>query len=1226
MTTLTLAGSDRPSRPAETAPTGVMILTLRECNDVSLVGGKAVNLGELMRAGFNVPDGFVVTTCAYQAARHSDIAAGELEEIIATYYKRIGAGPVAVRSSATAEDMSGASMAGQYETYLDVRSADDLIRRIKDCWASLDTPRTRAYLAEQGIPIERVSMAVVVQRLVAAEVAGVLFTINPGGVDQTQMVIEASWGLGEAVVSGEVQPDSLTLDRADGRVLQATIADKTVRVDPATGHATEVNESQRRKSCLDSQSVHALWKAGLQSEKHFGCPQDMEWAVAEGTVHILQSRAITTAEPMRLRRVALEQAKSFITEALAAGHGPWVPHNIGETLGLPTPLTWGVIRHFLSGSGGFGNLYRHVGFEPGPCVQEDGFVDLIAGRIYMDLSRSPEMFFDRFPFKYDPAQLRGDPQAGQSPPTLPCGPVGRRITIARQLAAVHQQINTLAIALDKQLEETAIPEFLRWLSAERATDLSAMSDHELADAWERRRSKVLDDFAPLSLLPSLIVGQAQADLTSLLYEHVWNEDAATLTRSLSSGGQPDQTTLASQELYEVGKGGLSMDAWLDRHGHRAPDEMDLASARWRERPADVSQLARRLADGASPIARHRQQQAVGETLAQRLREELPAGARVRFDALIDQLRRYVPYRENGKYNLMLGYELLRQVAMEAGRRIGVGNDVFYLTPEELLDCLNGGFAPLEAIHQRKARREASRAIDPPDLIDAESAATLGDHVPTPVSAGNDAMHRGFSISSGLGAGASYVTDDPTDASAPQEGYVLVCRTTDPSWTPLFVNAAAVVLETGGALSHGAIVAREMGVPAVVIADARRLFPTGTHLTVDGRAGTVFAGEASNRAETDLGPDDTYLPPATLPPPPGARERAAGVYRNVAAAAWLIFIGLAMVLPADWVYDPAMRLLDFVLWPIVRWAGPVTATAAIAAGLAILTMILQRVVTDNRRLRVVKQRAAALTRQASKLPPGSARRNALQRAAAVQTRIVGAAMVPVGLLLGPLIFIFMWMPARVDPSVTPPPPGARVIIKANVQGDWLQSVTLSSETITLSSPPTQTTPAIRAALESLRAEWMAAKSSDDLPWDVLAAARATRQQLIASLDSFLSEQMPAQTLAWTAKLPSQPGLYTAHLATGNGSPVDLRIACGRQTLPQPLAITGHPDSVDAVTVVNPPKLADELIFCQPLAFIGNLAPQSQWLFRVASWDIGWLGLYLIGYLPAMFLSRLFLRVA
>ena len=282
--------------------------TLFEARDVALVGGKAVNLGRLMRAGFPVPGGFVVTTRAYAFAKGQSSDGrtpqsllgmpAEVAEEVRVAYRAMGGGTVAVRSSATAEDMGNASMAGQYETYLDIEGEEDLLDAVRRCWSSLDAPRIRAYLREHQIDPENVSMAVVVQRLVTADVAGVLFTVNPNdnGGGKSEMLVEASWGLGESVVSGRVQPDVLRLERATGRVIAATIADKQVTLAAGVREERPVEEHRRREACLRGRDVHHLWQLGHRAEQYFGSPQDIEWAIHEGEVFLLQSRPITTRQ------------------------------------------------------------------------------------------------------------------------------------------------------------------------------------------------------------------------------------------------------------------------------------------------------------------------------------------------------------------------------------------------------------------------------------------------------------------------------------------------------------------------------------------------------------------------------------------------------------------------------------------------------------------------------------------------------------------------------------------------------------------------------------------------------------------------------------------------------------------------------------------------------------------------------------------------------------------
>ena len=297
---------------------------LSDCRDTSLVGGKAANLGRLLRAGFPVPAGFVVTTRAYCLAQVQS-SAGDVADTLPLAvadelkhtYRAMGGGRVAVRSSATAEDGADASMAGQYETFLDVQGESGLLDAVRQCWASLDTPRALAYLREHEIDPSSVAMAVVVQRLVPADVAGVLFTSNPHDGGHREMLVEAGLGLGEAVVSGHIQPDTLRVDQETGRVLAATIADN--HRSAAVRDDRQEDESPPRQSCLDGREVYRLWQLGRRIVEHFGAPQDIEWAIHAGRLYVLQSRADYHA---RRGRVPRKRAASG-PATLAPGIGGW---------------------------------------------------------------------------------------------------------------------------------------------------------------------------------------------------------------------------------------------------------------------------------------------------------------------------------------------------------------------------------------------------------------------------------------------------------------------------------------------------------------------------------------------------------------------------------------------------------------------------------------------------------------------------------------------------------------------------------------------------------------------------------------------------------------------------------------------------------------------------------------------------------------------------------------
>ena len=442
-------------------------------------------------------------------------------------------------------------MAGQYETFLDVQGESAVLDAVRQCWASLYAPRALAYLGEHEIDPSCVAMAVVVERLVPADVAGVLFTTNPHDGGQREMLVEAAVGLGESVVSGQVQPDTLRVDRETGWVLAAAIADRKGHPG-ANGDCHETARPQR--SCLDGRDVHRLWQLGRRAVDHFGSPQDIEWAIHGGKLYVLQSRPITTLDCVEAREDVLQAARRRLYQESAAGRGPWVLHNLAESLSHPTPLTWSVISRFMSGAGGLGAMYRQAGFEPSATADREGFLERIAGRVYMDASRAPEMFFEDFPFAYAMEDLERSPDASQTPPTVPRGSLSSRWKARRRLAAVESRLHALSLDTQRQLREAIFPAFARYVADAKRVDLTRLSTDGLVECWQEREKQVLDTFASQSLLPSLIGAMAIAELRVLLAENFWDEDPEVLAYLISSGGPPDRTVTRDAELYEVGQG------------------------------------------------------------------------------------------------------------------------------------------------------------------------------------------------------------------------------------------------------------------------------------------------------------------------------------------------------------------------------------------------------------------------------------------------------------------------------------------------------------------------------------------------------------------------------------------------------------------------------------------------------------------------------------------------
>ena len=1217
-----------------------LVLPLADARDSAVVGGKAINLARLINASFPVPDGFVVTTHAFRHAQHdTGTMPAEVAGAIKEAYEAIGAPIVAVRSSATAEDLDDASMAGQYETYLDLQGEQSVLDAVVKCWASINSPRVCAYLKEHDIPREHVAMAVVVQELIPAEKAGVLFTANPRTGSRNELLLEASWGLGETVVSGMVQPDTLILDRATGALKSCAIADKQIWIAPGSGESRDVPEDKRKIGCLNSKEVLELWKLGLKVMDHFDSPQDIEWAVAGERVYLLQSRSVTTLEDAEAYEQLLSDVRAQLRAARKNGRGDWVRHNIGETLPLPTPLTWSVIRRFMSGSGGFGQMYKRVGFEPSEEVCRDGFLDLVGGRIYMDLSRAPDMFFEAFPYKYDLDLLRSSPDAAQGPPTVPSKSFLAQLSTARRLKVVNENLTVLARDFDRELSENIIPKFEQYVRNEKTADIAALSTSQWLELWADREKQVLESFAPDSLLPSLLAGMALDNLKCFIREYFWDEDADALAGEFSAGGPGDLTLAASQHLHDIAEGKSSVEQWIEKYGHRAPDEFDLGAPRWRETPELLARLAEHMKGSTAPLERHKARADDIMGRVEQLKASLPATRREEFDEHLAMVHRYIRFREDAKHYLMLGYDLLRDMLLDAGRRLDIGDGASLMDIEELHDALVSGIAPLHLIEKRRELRMAQRRLTLPDVITETDLETLGE---APAFSGGDRLDA-FVLSGGTCSGPARIVHSPQEAGDLGSGYVLVCPSTDPSWTPLFVGACGVVLERGGTLSHGAVVAREMGLPAVVLAGATSLLDEDEEIAIDAQQGAVLRRSASqDDAPAASDPDDTRVAPDKTPPVPGRTEKRAAVIRNAFLAIWAVFFLVYYFLPPI-LEDVSFRILDAMLLPLVAAAGKPAVVALLAAAFAVLTMVGQKLLTDNSRLRVAKKRAAALQKEAKSLPKDSARFKALiALAAPVQTRVAMAAFVPLAIFLGPMIVSFLWLPQRVDTAVRNAKPGSTVKVTAVVNGDCDKLIGVSVPApLTVSREPTQPIFLARPPLEAYLVKLMSMQSKlDDMAWET-----ALSKAYIAELTAFLAGPMPDQKLSWSVVTPEGvAGKWPITLSIDGGQTVtvyavlgegfapeareDIVVQVGRRTKTDRQVQRRLADGEDAlikevqIRYLDPNPVKGEGIFWGPLAWFEpdeNTGP-------IKALFLPWLVLYIVVYVAIMFGLKTALRVA
>ena len=820
--------------------------------DLPRVGGKGLNLGKLTRAGFQVPQGFCVTTDAYRFSVQSlseQNASGikelvlspELAAEIRTAREQLRTSTVAVRSSATAEDLAEASFAGQQDTFLNV-APDELLDALKACWASLWSERAIVYRQTQGITDEGLAMAVVIQEMCNSDVSGVLFTMSPFSADVS--IIESNWGLGESVVSGAITPDSFHVSRETGKVLEKNIAIKREMV--TTTGVSAVSSAEQDVSSLTDAQLTELTQLGMQVEGFYGQPMDIEWALVDEQFVLLQARHITTSvsstpgtDKDSVEKLRQEEIRRLAGRAEAHGN-VWCHHNIAEVLPAPLPMTWAIVKEFMSGTGGLGKAYRGLGFHPSKRADNEGILDLICGRIYVNLNREAELPFDGFPFAHDFNALKQNPQQAmyaQAVPDITRSTASFWLKLPLhviRMSRAEMHLRKCRADFDQRLTENIFPAFQAEVEAEQKLLYADLSDAELVAKFQTWRAKTLDDFAPTALTATLLAGFSLQRLETALQKCLDETTAKPLASRLISGLSGNLTVETNEKLWQVATGDLALTDFLTDYGHRAVDEFELAQPRWREDTTYLEQVIASFQQGS--VAHFTGQVEHRESAEAELSAVLgdKANLRKQIESELDFTRRYMPFRETAKFYLMLGYEQIRRALLELDNRYELDGGVFYLIPDEL-EQLIGGDDFTDIIATRKIERELMLQIEVPDVIFSDALEDMG----KPISRDAAETYTGVGVSAGVAIGKARVLLTPTDVQPSDRDYILVCPSTDPAWTPLFLHAAGLVMERGGLLSHGAVVAREYGVPAVVnIPNATQRIIDGQMLQVDGNQGIV----------------------------------------------------------------------------------------------------------------------------------------------------------------------------------------------------------------------------------------------------------------------------------------------------------------------------------------------------------------------------------------------------
>ncbi|ADD44698.1 PEP/pyruvate-binding domain-containing protein [Stackebrandtia nassauensis] len=821
----------------------------RDC--LPIAGGKGANLGELLAAGVPVPGGFVVTTEAYlKAVRDSDVredieraiadsAFARVRELIASVhmdaatesaitdaYRRLGGGPVAVRSSGTAEDLADAAFAGQHDTFLNVVGEAALIDAVRDCWASLWTDRAAEYRRDRGIGSTDVAIAVVVQEMVASDAAGVMFTADPVSGIREHVVIDASPGLGEAVVSGLVTPDHYVANKKNGKVLDSALGRREVVIRSVEGGGTvESHEDAATEPVLDTATVRELVALGRRVEAHFGAPQDTEWALRDGRLYLVQARPITAIpEPIGKVRFPQRMLASILAEIIT--RRPYPLDYSSWTINM-----FAGVRLFASCMGvTFPDLEKMK-------VEQDGVI----------------------------TSLR--PQAPKPGPLTPVIIVRNLIRGRRFPAATWEA-------------DPRLSAFLTEIDRLRAKDLSALSYQELDTAL----TEALDTIEPMMLLrydylPRTTVAALRFRLTlarlglgdkfGLLLA---GAETKTLETNRALAGLAERirrddwlrSVFADNDAADIrpiladtetGREFLTaFAAFLDEYGHREITSIALASEPvWRDSPATVLGILKGMTVGDAPEPKQTaSERAFAELLAHpKLRDQK---RRDRVLRRLDAARYFTSFREDTHFYMTMPQPIVRRILLEYGARLAEAGvldeamDVFHLHRGELeLSAWPPAVSDVERIRDLVSRRAAIRErLGDAPLIDRRYFASKA--------ADADALLTGMPASAGRFTGVVRIVNGPEDFHTLREGEILVAPFTNPAWTPLFQRAAAVIVDTGGAMSHAAIVAREYGIPAVLgTANAVSTLNDGDRVTVDGDTGSVLAVDgAVTGTDRDLG--------------------------------------------------------------------------------------------------------------------------------------------------------------------------------------------------------------------------------------------------------------------------------------------------------------------------------------------------------------------------------------
>ena len=857
-----------------------------EKTQLFLVGGKGLNLGELSKIqGIQVPAGFCVTTVGYQKAIEQNETyhallnrltmlkvedrdqireiSGKIRQIIMEaeiptdvvravthYLSQFGEEHAyAVRSSATAEDLPHASFAGQQDTYLNIIGKDAILQHISKCWASLFTDRAVIYRMQNGFDHSQVYLSVIVQRMVFPQASGILFTADPITSNRKLLSIDAGFGLGEALVSGLVSPDCYKVQ--DGQIADKRISTKQVAIYGRKEGGTEtqqIDPDQQKTQTLTDQQILQLARIGRQIEAYFGSPQDIEWCLANDTFYIVQSRPITTLYP--IPEANDEENHVY----LSVGHQQMMTDAM-KPLGLsffllttPAPMRTAGGRLFvdvtpmLASPASRETILNTMG-QSDPLIKDAVQTILERGDFIKTLPHDEE---EQNPGKRNRViSTSGYRTQIENDPTIVSDLIMRTQT---SIEALKQNIQTRSgsdlfdfILEDlQQLKKILFdPQSSRVILA--AMDASAWINEKMNE-WlgEKNAADTLSQSVPNNITSEM--GLALLDVADVIRPYPEVIDYLQHAK--------DDNFLDELVKFEGGQEIQSaIYAYLSKYGMRCAGEIDITRTRWSEKPITLVPAILGNIKNFEPNAGIRKfdqgrQEALNkeQALIDRLKQ-LPDGEQKAEESkqMIDLIRNFIGYREYPKYGMINRYFIYKQALLkEAEQLVQAGvihdkEDIYYLTFEELHEAVRTNKLDDQLISKRKDEYKYYEKLTPPRVITSDGEIIAGAYKRENLPVG---AIVGLPVSSGVIEGRARVILNMEDADL-EDGDILVTPFTDPSWTPLFVSIKGLVTEVGGLMTHGAVIAREYGLPAVVgVENATKRIKNGQRIRVHGTEGYI----------------------------------------------------------------------------------------------------------------------------------------------------------------------------------------------------------------------------------------------------------------------------------------------------------------------------------------------------------------------------------------------------